>query len=137
MAGLNGTETTQPTVYLILYASFQMEDDENGWRLFLGNNTEFILPLDYIRDMAVEEPGDSPVLMAKFGNKGRSFGQCTFEHSCKSEGPVALACFDHPVQWPARSADCRVKEDYNNWKHHSCNLTFCIHICPMLHAPRG
>ena len=47
-----------------------MEDDENGWRLFLGNNTEFILPLDYIRDMAVEEPGDSPVLMAKFGNKG-------------------------------------------------------------------
>ena len=55
-----------------------MEDDENGWRLFLGNNTEFILPLDYIRDMAVEEPGDSPVLMAKFGNKGRSFGECTF-----------------------------------------------------------
>ena len=49
---------------------FQMEDAEEGWKLFLGNNTEFILPLDYIRDMAVEEPGDSPVLMAKFGNKG-------------------------------------------------------------------
>ena len=47
-----------------------MEDAEHGWKLFLGNNTEFILPLDYIRDMAVEEPGDSPVLMAKFGNKG-------------------------------------------------------------------
>ena len=48
----------------------EMEDAKQGWKLFLRNNTEFILPLDYIRDMAVEEPGDSPVLMAKFGNKG-------------------------------------------------------------------
>ena len=56
-----------------------MEDAEHGWKMFLGNNTEFILPLDYIRDMAVEEPGDSPVLMAKFGSKGMdawSFGKC-------------------------------------------------------------
>ena len=47
-----------------------MIDTEYGWRLFLENNIKFILPLDYIRDIALEEPGDSPVLMAKFGNRG-------------------------------------------------------------------
>ena len=46
-----------------------MTDTEHGWSWFLENNTKFILPLDYIRDIALEEPGDSPVLMAKFGNK--------------------------------------------------------------------
>ncbi len=47
------------------------EENEDGWKYFLGNNTEFILPLDYVRDMAVEEPGESPVLVAKFGKKGK------------------------------------------------------------------
>ena len=74
----NKKRKQSPHNLMRIYASFQMEDEEDGWRLFLGNNTEFILPLDYIRDMAVEEPGDSPVLMAKFGNKGRSLGECTF-----------------------------------------------------------
>ena len=59
----------------------EMEEAERGWKLFLRNNTEFILPLDYIRDMAVEEPGDSPVLMAKFGNKGTDERERADAHS--------------------------------------------------------
>ena len=61
-----------------------MVDAENGWRDFLGNNTDFILPLDYIRDMAVEQPGDSPVLMAKFGDKGTAEDVDAFIHSAVS-----------------------------------------------------
>jgi hypothetical protein len=48
------------------------EENEGGWKHFLGNNTDFILPLDYVRDMAVEQPGESPVLVAKFGSKGKT-----------------------------------------------------------------
>ena len=41
--------------------------DEAEWREFLANNSEFIRPLDFVRDMAVEDPGDSPVLSAQYG----------------------------------------------------------------------
>ena len=38
---------------------------EDEWRDFLANNTDFIRPMDFVRDMAVEDPGSGPVLMAK------------------------------------------------------------------------
>ena len=36
------------------------------WREFLKNNTDFIHPFDYVKDMAVEDPGDSPIIAARF-----------------------------------------------------------------------
>lgn len=39
------------------------------WREFLKNNTEFIHNFDYVKDMAVENPGDSPIISARFGSK--------------------------------------------------------------------
>ena len=39
----------------------------DNWAEFLANNTGFILPLDFIRDMAVDDPGISSVLYARFG----------------------------------------------------------------------
>ena len=35
------------------------------WRDFLEENRQFIEPFDFIRDLAVEDPGDSSVIMAK------------------------------------------------------------------------
>ena len=35
------------------------------WKIFLEQNREFIEHFDFIRDLAVEDPGDSPVIMAK------------------------------------------------------------------------
>ena len=35
------------------------------WQTFLEENRQFIEHFDFIRDLAVEDPGDSPVIMAK------------------------------------------------------------------------
>ena len=35
------------------------------WQTFLADNRQFIEHFDFIRDLAVEDPGDSPVIMAK------------------------------------------------------------------------
>ena len=35
------------------------------WQTFLEQNRKFIEHFDFIRDLAVEDPGDSPVIMAK------------------------------------------------------------------------
>ena len=37
------------------------------WREFLKNNSVFIHDFDFVKDMAVEEPGDSPIIAASFG----------------------------------------------------------------------
>ena len=39
------------------------------WKEFLKNNTDFIHNFDYVKDMAVEDPGDSPIISAKFGKR--------------------------------------------------------------------
>jgi hypothetical protein len=39
------------------------------WKEFLKNNTAFIHPFDYVKDMAVENPGDSPILSVRFGSR--------------------------------------------------------------------
>ena len=39
------------------------------WKEFLKNNTDFIHKFDYVKDMAVEDPGDSPIISARFGKK--------------------------------------------------------------------
>ena len=36
------------------------------WQTFLDENRQFIEHFDFIRDLAVEDPGDSPVIMAKY-----------------------------------------------------------------------
>ena len=36
------------------------------WPTFLQENRQFIEHFDFIRDLAVEDPGDSPVIMAKY-----------------------------------------------------------------------
>ena len=36
------------------------------WQTFLEENRQFIEHFDFIRDLAVEDPGDSPVIMAKY-----------------------------------------------------------------------
>jgi len=41
--------------------------DMSDWRGFLANNSDFVRPLDFVRDMAVEDPGDSSVLSARYG----------------------------------------------------------------------
>jgi len=60
------------------------------WETFLAHNREFIEHFDFIRDLAVEDPGDSPVILAKFGSEvlpqnttsflpffGTDFGLCS------------------------------------------------------------
>ena len=37
------------------------------WQEFLKNNSAFIKDFDFVKDMAVEDPGDSPVISASFG----------------------------------------------------------------------
>ena len=37
----------------------------DSWDSFLADNRQFIEHFDFIRDLAVEDPGDSPVIMAK------------------------------------------------------------------------
>lgn len=41
---------------------------EVDWFEFLQNNTGFIKAFDYVKDMAVENPGDSPIIAANFGS---------------------------------------------------------------------
>ena len=38
------------------------------WKEFLNNNTGFIKNFDYVKDMAVEDPGDSPIIASSFGS---------------------------------------------------------------------
>ena len=37
----------------------------DDWEGFLANNSMFIKPMDFLRDMAVEDPGDSSILFAR------------------------------------------------------------------------
>ena len=40
-----------------------------NWKEFLKNNSNFIQNFDYVKDMAVEDPGDSPIITASYGSK--------------------------------------------------------------------
>ena len=40
-----------------------------NWTNFLEKNQVYIKGFDFIRDMAVEDPGDSPIISAKYGRK--------------------------------------------------------------------
>jgi len=39
------------------------------WKKFLKQNKNYIKGFDFIRDMAVEDPGDSPIISARYGHK--------------------------------------------------------------------
>ena len=39
------------------------------WQNFLNENREYIMRLDFIRDLAVGDPGDSPIITARYGNQ--------------------------------------------------------------------
>ena len=39
------------------------------WQNFLNENREYIMSLDFIRDLAVGDPGDSPIITARYGNQ--------------------------------------------------------------------
>ena len=38
------------------------------WKQFLKKNEPYIKGFDFIRDMAVEDPGDSPIISARYGH---------------------------------------------------------------------
>ena len=40
-----------------------------NWTSYLERNEKYIKSFDFIRDMAVEDPGDSPIISASYGNK--------------------------------------------------------------------
>ena len=40
-----------------------------NWTSYLKSNRDYIEDFDFIRDMAVEDPGDSPIISARYGNK--------------------------------------------------------------------
>ena len=53
------------------------------WKEFLKNNTDFIHPFDYVKDMAVEDPGDSPIIAATFRQEIFAFfASCTVPVTC-------------------------------------------------------
>ena len=53
-----------------------MEDFD--WKKYVKRNKGYIESFDYIRDMAVEDPGDSPVITASYGGKFTiSYVRCT------------------------------------------------------------
>ena len=39
-----------------------------NWTSYLKRNQGYIKSFDFIRDMAVEDPGDSPIISASYGN---------------------------------------------------------------------
>ena len=39
------------------------------WEKWLKKNPVYLKSFDFIRDMAVEEPGDTPIISARYGNK--------------------------------------------------------------------
>ena len=41
-----------------------------NWTSYLIRNKKYIETFDFIRDMAVEDPGDSPIISASYGGKG-------------------------------------------------------------------
>ena len=41
----------------------------DDWKSFLNDTASFIHEFDFVKDMAVEDPGDSPVIAASFGSK--------------------------------------------------------------------
>ena len=41
-----------------------------NWTSYLKRNKKYIETFDFIRDMAVEDPGDSPIISASYGGKG-------------------------------------------------------------------
>ena len=41
----------------------------DDWESFLNDTASFIHEFDFVKDMAVEDPGDSPVIAASFGAK--------------------------------------------------------------------
>ena len=43
--------------------------DNFNWTSYLERNQGYIKSFDFIRDMAVEDPGDSPIISASYGNK--------------------------------------------------------------------
>ena len=40
-----------------------------NWTSYLKRNQGYIKSFDFIRDMAVDDPGDSPIITASYGNK--------------------------------------------------------------------
>lgn len=58
-----------------LYSKVNHTDIDNNakyqvdWQEFLKNNTDFIQDFDFVKDMAVENPGDSPIIAANFGSR--------------------------------------------------------------------
>ena len=40
-----------------------------NWEEFLNNTSHFIHDFDFVKDMAVEDPGDSPIIAASFGTR--------------------------------------------------------------------
>ena len=38
------------------------------WKQFVRRNRKYIQGFDFVRDMAVEDPGDSPVISARYGH---------------------------------------------------------------------
>ena len=49
--------------------STQVNTSSIDWKGFLANNTNFIHNFDFVKDMAVDDPGDSPIVTARFGGK--------------------------------------------------------------------
>ena len=43
--------------------------DGFDWKKYLKRNQNYIKGFDFIRDMAVEDPGDSPIINARYGNQ--------------------------------------------------------------------
>ena len=43
--------------------------DGFDWKNYLKRNQNYITGFDFIRDMAVEEPGDSPIISARYGRQ--------------------------------------------------------------------
>lgn len=55
------------TLFSMTNSTSDLPPFEDDWKGFLTNNSGFIEPLDFVRDMAVEDPGHSSVLFARYG----------------------------------------------------------------------
>jgi len=49
--------------------STDVDISDVDWREFAHNNSDFIKEFDFFRDMAVDDPGDSSIIHARYGQK--------------------------------------------------------------------
>ena len=47
----------------------ETNEELKDWKSFLKNNSDFIDPFDFVKDMAVEDPGDSPIISVRYGKQ--------------------------------------------------------------------